>query len=496
MLDLAFLLLTAAATGPRADAVTIAGAVDSLAARLVARQIVPAIGVAVTMDGRTILTRGHGLADATAGIPADDRSFWYIASTTKSFTGFGVSLLAHQGALRIDAPITTTLPRVRWHADAHPDSLTLGNFLSHTHHLREVPIVMNAAFTGAIPESQWPGLLERTPPTGRHDLVYGNLGYNVAAMAIDAVRPEGWRSYLERNVYQPAGLRETFARVSGLDPRRIARSHDLKADGRFVTEAFLKTDATMNSAGGHLTTLGDLARWTIVQMDGGMIDGRRVFPAEAVALSHRLIARHTVEASRRFSWFDRVGWAAGWDVGSYESEPMVSRFGAYQSMRSHLSFLPARRIGVVSVVTGGSGQAADICATLAYDLEAGRPDARARAEQRFADLEGRRATALRRIAGSDSARAARQREPLGRPLADFTGGFSQPDYGEIRFVLEGDQLRWRWGVLSGPAEIYDAAKRQMRIEIAGSGTVVTFDLPDQGPARAIEVEGVRYLRAR
>jgi hypothetical protein len=27
-------------------------------------------------------------------------------------------------------------------------------------------------------------------------------------------------------------------------------------------------DITMNSAGGHVATLRDLARWTIVQMDG------------------------------------------------------------------------------------------------------------------------------------------------------------------------------------------------------------------------------------
>lgn len=496
MLDLALVLVTAAAPGPRADAATIAAAVDSMAARLVARQIVPALGVAVAMDGRTILARSYGSADASAGVVADDRTLWYLASTSKSFTGFGVSLLAHQGALRFDAPITTLIPAARWDPDAHADSLTLARFLSHTHYLSETPVVWSAAFTGAIPEAQWPGLLAHTRPSGRRDLVYGNLGYNVAAMAIDVVRPEGWRRYLERNVYQPAGLRETYTRVSGLDPRRIAKPHDLRADGRYVTQPFEKADATMNSAGGHLATLGDLARWTIVQMDSGVIDGRRVFPAGAIALSHRLIARHTVDASRRFSYFDREGWAAGWDIGTYEGEPMVSRFGGYSSIRTHLSFLPARRIGVVAIATGGAGQSTDLVATLAYDLEAGRPDARSRAEQRFAELEARRTTSLQRIASGDSARASRQRQPLGRPLADYTGGFAHPDYGEVRFRIEGERLLWRWGVLAGAAEIYDATKGQMRIEIAGSGAIVTFELPGQGAASAIQVEGVRYPRTR
>ncbi|MGH7694541.1 MAG: hypothetical protein ACRENH_06155, partial [Gemmatimonadaceae bacterium] len=47
----------ATAQGPRADAATIARAVDSLAARGVSAGLTPAIGVAVTMDGRTIYAK-------------------------------------------------------------------------------------------------------------------------------------------------------------------------------------------------------------------------------------------------------------------------------------------------------------------------------------------------------------------------------------------------------------------------------------------------------
>ena len=36
----------------------------------------------------------------------------------------------------------------------------------------------------------------------------------------------------------------------------------------------------------------------------------------AVALGHQLIAPHTRDASRRFAFFDREGWSAGWDIGA------------------------------------------------------------------------------------------------------------------------------------------------------------------------------------
>lgn len=482
------------AQGNRPDARTIAKAVDSLAAKSVAEGLAPALGVAVTMDGRTIYLKSHGTADATAGIPADDRTLWYVASTSKSFTGFGVALLAHRGALRLDAPITALLPRVRWHPDVHADSLTLAHFLSHTHRVADNAVVTSAAFTGAVPEAGWPSLIPLAGRLPTNDLMYSNFGYNVAAMVIDALRPEGWKRYLERNVLIPAGMRETYARVSGLDPRRIAKPHRFRFDGRYSTEPFFKTDATMNAAGGHLATLRDLARWTIVQADSGIIGGRRVFPAAAVELSHRLIARQTREQAKRFAFFDREGWGAGWDIGSYEGERMVSRFGSYHTTRSHLSFLPRRRIGVVVMASGGLSALTDIVAAFAYDLEAGRPQARERAESRLTELRSRFAGSLKNIAAQDSIRAARQLQPLGRALWDFAGSYEEPAFGRITIALRNGRLEYRWGALYGPAEIYDASRSQLRIEMAGSGTVLTFAFDGTGPARSVELNGTKFRR--
>src|SRR5688572_31235338 len=407
----------------------IARAADSLAARAVREGLTPAIGVAIAMDGRVLYAKSHGMVDVTAGIRADDRTLWYVASTSKSFTGFGIALLADRGEIRIDAPITTLLPGVAWHPGARATQLTLGHFLSHTHNLNDDAVVQSAAFTGAIPEARWPRLVALAIPTGTNDLVYSNFGYNVAAMVIDRGRKEGWRRYLEDAVYRPAGLGDTHTRVSGLEDR-IAKPHRLLANGQYVTERFQKTNLTMNSAGGHVATLSDLARWTIVQMDSGRIDGKQVFPKSAVARSHQLIARQTRDQAKRFAFFDREGWGAGWDIGSYEGERMISRFGGYHSTRSHLGFLPQRRIGVVVMSSGGLSALTDIVAAFAYDLEAGRPDARKRAEERMSELRKRFAMSRTNIATQDSIRAARQLQPLGRPLSDFAGVYEEPSLGK------------------------------------------------------------------
>ena len=482
------------AQGPRPAPEAIARAVDSLATRVVSSGLSPALGVAVVMDGKTILARSYGWVDASARIPATDSTLWYVASTSKSYTGFAIALLAHQGVLDLEAPISALLPGVQWPDGVDPTRLTLANFLSHTHGLNDNAVVLSAAFTGSIPEAQWPGLVRYATRRPTDDLVYSNFGYNVAAMVIDRLRPEGWRRYLDSAVYEPAGMHETYARVSGLDVRRIARPHVLNAAGGYATEEFQKTDATMNSAGGHLATLRDLARWTIVQMDGGMIDGRQVFPREAVELSHRLIARQTVEARKRFGPFEREGWAAGWDIGTFMGEPMVSRFGGYHSFRSHLSMLPRRRIGVVAQVNGPSASdATDIIATLAYDLEAGRPNARAAGHARLDSLIARLPAERQGQATADSVRRSRQR-PLRRTIGDFAGSYHHPAFGTLTFAVIDGTLHYRWGVLVGPAEVFDADKDQLRIEFAGSGNVVSFRFDGPGAASSIQLAGITFAR--
>lgn len=481
------------AQGHRPAASAIARAVDSVTARAVADGIAPAIGVAITMDGRIVYSKSHGLADVTKGIPADERTLWYIASTSKAFTGFGVSLLAQKGALRFDAPITTWLPANLWNPDVKVDSLTLAHFLSHTHRINDNAVVQSAAFTGEIPEASWPNLIVLAGRMNATDLVYSNFGYNVAAMVIDKLRPEGWRKFLEQNVFVPAGMRDTYSRISRVDSKRIAMPHRYTAEGRYITEPFFKTDATMNSAGGHIATLNDLARWTIVQMDSGVIDGKRVYPAEAIQISHRLIAKQTRDQAKRFAFFDREGWGAGWDIGTYEGERMVSRFGSYHSTRSHVSLLPGRRIGVVSMSSAGPSVVTDIIAAFVYDLEAGRPEARTRVEERMADLRRRVADGKRSVAAQDSVRASRQRA-LSRQLEDFAGTYERPSFGKISFALRDGRLAYRWGALYGPVEVFDASKNQLRIEMAGSGIVVSFKFPEAGPATEIDVQGLTFKR--
>ena len=461
--------------------------IDGFVRRAFALGVTPGLGVAVVSDGRVVYTAGLGHANVQEGIPVSDSTLWYVASTSKSFTGFGVALLEAAGEIDVDAPITRVLPRATWHPNARPNELTLASFMSHTHGLNSGPLVTSAAYTGAFPEDRFNELLAFSDPLPSRELSYSNLGYNVASMAIAERRPEGWKAYLERSVFGPAGLRDIHHRVTGIPSRRIAKAHQPQADGSYEAQPFLKSDLTMNAAGGHLATIADLARWTILHIDEGRLDGRQVFPAAVVRRSHEILGRQNAQ----FGYFQRDGWGFGWDIGRYEDEPMVSRFGSYTGFRSHLSMLPARRVGVVAQVNSTPGwRLTDIIAAYAYDVFLGRTDADARGQARLDTLVAQLQTRRTRLA---SAAVPIHTPP--RPPSDYVGTYEDVALGRIEIVPDESGLRIRWGVLPDlPLDVRDAEKQIFVTTSFGGLSPIQFIFGGSGRAEAIETEGRRAVR--
>jgi hypothetical protein len=115
----------------RAAPEEIARAVDSLAARIIASGLTPGLGVAIAMDGRIVFSKAYGFADVTNRIPADERTLWYVASTSKSYTGSAFRS-SRTRARSISPPDRDAAARCHLAGGRIPRGLTLAHFLSHT----------------------------------------------------------------------------------------------------------------------------------------------------------------------------------------------------------------------------------------------------------------------------------------------------------------------------------------------------------------------------
>jgi CubicO group peptidase (beta-lactamase class C family) len=464
----------------------------AIAARWAAVGMAPGMGVAVVRDGRVVYTGSFGIADLATGQPVTADTRFYIASSSKSFLGLTAAVLHDQGRIDLDGPLSDYLPEVALRPPADAGAISLRDLLALRHGLEDGgPIVFRTAFSGEHSRAELLRLLAGYGPgeQGR-SFNYGNLGYNIAGLALEVATGLDWQTLEEETVLRAAGMTATTARPSRVAPELLAMPHKTTPDGA-VRVPMGKVDATMHAAGGHVATMADLGRWLVVNLGHGRIDGRQVFPQAAVDVTHRL---HT-EQDRQFGPYHRHGWGLGWDLGTYDGELLVHRFGSYSGFRSHISFMPEHGIGVAVEVNDGmlGSLLADQVANSLYDHLLRKEGAAAGLDAAVAQAGAMAEQGRLRLAQELAARRARpQIMPL--PSSAYVGTFDNPDWGRMQWRLEDGALCVAIGVARSCAEVYDGAKNQLRVELTGGGEVVTF-IAEGDRIVAAEYAGARFDRA-
>lgn len=222
----------------------------------------PGALVAVIRDGELAFARGYGMANLGHDVPFTAETRTNIGSTSKQFTAFALALLADRGQLSLDDDVRKHIPEL-------PDfgeTVTLRNLLTHTSGYRE--FVNTLVLAGRqvleadhISPDEILEVVQRQPRLQNRpgeEFNYNNTGYALAAMTVERVSGLSFPEWMDREVFTPLGMENTFVREH---PGQIIANRSVgylpAADGFRETPDL---GASMG-AGGIYTTAGDLARW-------------------------------------------------------------------------------------------------------------------------------------------------------------------------------------------------------------------------------------------
>lgn len=485
-------LVTASACSPESssrvgeDGGRLAPELDPLVHELFELDLAPGMAVAVVTGDELAYARGFGFADVEARRPVTPETLFYIASTTKAITALAAALLDHGGVLELDAPLSRYIPELQLKPPLSADSITIRDLLTQTHGIRSGgPVVFRTAFTGQFTENQLLEFLQTYEPaeSGRA-FRYGNLGYNLAGIAIERATGEGWKEVVRTQVLEPLGMSSTTAYMSQADNARLAMPYFPTPEG-FRRIPLTKADANMHAAGGHVTSVVDLSRLLEAMLNEGRMGDRAVLPPEVIAD----VQRPQVVQDREFGPFHRHAWGLGWDIGTFEEDTLLHRFGSYAGYRPHVSFMPVHKIGIAVLVNDLplGGRLADLVAIRIYDHLLDKPG---RAESWAARVGRTAESAERARAGlaEDLARRAERPQETRLPLASYAGTYSNDELGSMVWREADGELSVAMGLLTGPIEVFDGEQDRFRVELRGRGEIVQFLTDDAG-----EVRGLMYL---
>lgn len=111
---------------------------------------IPGLAVAIVKNDSVIYARGFGVRTLGRPEKVDENTIFAIASDTKSFTGIVLAMLADEGKIRWDAPVTTYLPWFRLADDYLTRELTVRDLLTHRSGLARGDLL----WTGGMPYSR------------------------------------------------------------------------------------------------------------------------------------------------------------------------------------------------------------------------------------------------------------------------------------------------------------------------------------------------------
>lgn len=473
--------------------VVIARILDRFVREGMRRLGVPGLSISgVSRDG-VLVERGWGVRDVERGGAVDPRTGFYIASSTKSFVGLLTALLDHRGWLDLDAPLTACLPGLDLEGTVDPSTITLRDLLRHTRGWENGMVSFRTAYTDFLDPEELRALLARTS-TVEDDgyFAYDNVGYIVVDLCFREHLGVDWKELAETQILAPLGMVRTTPFVSeAAATGNLALPHVW--DGARHRRIPTKADDLMHAAGGLVTTAEDAGRWLRLHLGEGRLDGRRVLPAEPV----REVLTRQVEADAALWEFTREGYGLGWFDGHYRGERMVHHFGGYPGAQAHISLMPERGFGVAVFVNGGGGNAyllPHLTAGLFYDLVLGRPAAERHAWEALARAEREGTEALE---AQKESFARRDRLMARRPelvAARYVGVYRSPARGNLIVTrAEDGGLRIDWGDQEGPL-VPDGEDAFLALWERRSPDRMTFDLPDEGPARSLSFGGFEVPR--
>jgi CubicO group peptidase (beta-lactamase class C family) len=256
---LTWLLLTLLLFAPTAAAQTRAGvdSIDGFVRSELARQRVPGMSVAVLRGDSVLLARGYGYANVEHHVPATDSTVYPVGSVSKQFTAAGIVMLAEQGRLRLDDPITRYLPE----GSAVWPSVTIRHLLTHTSGVAQdtMPDWRRDYTEAELVRSAAAQPLEFTPGDRQS---YSSTGYALLGIIIHRVTGVFYGDFLRDHLFRPLGMRT--ARVnsdSDIVPNRAAGYYlagDTLKNQDWVSPSINSTADCCLSF-----TVRDMAQWAI-----------------------------------------------------------------------------------------------------------------------------------------------------------------------------------------------------------------------------------------
>lgn len=230
-----------------------ADSTDIIVKRMMEKQKIVGLSLAVIKNGQAVVNKGYGLANVELTVPVTSETVIRLGSVSKQFFTTAIMKLVEEGKLSIEDEVHKFFP------DA-PETwrpIRIKNLMSHTSGLqREAPAYDNFKIQPDIDVIRSAYKLPLAFKTGEK-YQYCNLAYFMLAEIIKQVSGMPWQDYIHAKLFIPAGMTNSYL----TDFYKIIPN---RAQGYMhVRDTLINATAMLGirPSGGFLSTSSDMIKW-------------------------------------------------------------------------------------------------------------------------------------------------------------------------------------------------------------------------------------------
>ena len=366
---LILILLTASllpAQAPAPLSAALREKVDAIVRQALSTTGVPSASIAIVQGGAIAYLQAYGDGRIEPHTPALPSMRYSIGSISKQFTAAAVLLLAEQGKLSLDDPVSRFVPNL-----TRGNEVTIRELLSHTSGYQDywpqdyVPPFMLQSVTAAKILDQWARKpLDFDPGT---EWQYSNTNFVIAGLIVEKASGKPLLQFLSEHIFTPLGMKS----VINIDQNRLT---DTDATG-YLRYALGPLRPAPKEGKGWLFAAGelampaeDLAKWDI-----SMINQSVLQPASYAQMEKEVVLKNGLGT--------RYG--LGVDVRQDLGQRVIEHGGEVSGFTAQNTVFPDARMAVVVLVNedsvGASGDIARLIAALLFrEADAGKQEDQSR----------------------------------------------------------------------------------------------------------------------
>lgn len=467
-------------------------AIDRVMTTTLQQWQIPGAALAIVQNDRVVYLKAYGTKDGTQPVTPD--TLFQIASTSKAFTSTALAMLASDGKLSFDDPVRKHVPYFRL-ADVCADSqVTLRDIVTHRTGLaRRDELWDDTPFTREDVVRKMASVSLARP--FRASYGYHNIMFITAGEAVTHTSGMPWDDFVRTRIFQPLGMTHTVlsdAEWNASADRATGYAWDAK-NGRMKVQTPIDT-TTIGAGGAIKSSARDMAQWIRFQLAGGTFDGKQLVKPELLAETK---TPHTVirlEGSTKDvnPQTNLLAYAMGWNVQDHRGELLVAHGGALNGFRTQVALFPKRNLGMILLINAGRGWSLLGMRNAIVDiLLDGRPSRDWSTYYLTLDRESDAKAVL------DKATRLSRRVPNTtptRPLAEYTGEYTNEAYGPAKVSLVDGALVLEWSRIKAPLthyhyDVFDAAEEEHALE-----ETVTFALDDEKKVQSLTFFGETFTK--